>query len=160
MSLLKRLETLLGSVAALALFGMMVGTFADVLSRKFLGNSITGAVELTELAMLLMIFCALPLASIAGEHIVFDLFDRVLPAALVRWQQALANALTGAIFGGAAWVVWLRSARTLSMGDTTATLEIRIGPFQQAVAVLLALTALAHLVLAWRAASAQEPRSA
>ena len=76
------------------------------------------------------------------------------------WQQVAANALTALIFAGAGWVVWLRSARTLSMGDTTATLEIRIGPFQQAVAVLLALTALAHLVLAWRAASAQEPRSA
>ena len=157
MSPLKRLQALLGGVAALALFGMMVGTFADVFSRKFLGNSITGAVELTELAMLLMIFCALPLASIAGEHIVFDLFYRVLPAVFVRWQKALANALTSLIFGGAAWVVWLRSARTLSMGDTTATLEIRIGPFQQAVAVLLGLTALAHLVLAWRAARKQEP---
>ena len=135
---------------------MMVGTFADVFSRKFLGNSITGAVELTELAMLLMIFCALPLASIAGEHIVFDLLDRLLPASVVRWQQVAANALTALIFAGAGWVVWLRSARTLSMGDTTATLEIRIGPFQQAVAVLLALSALAHLVLAWRAARAPQ----
>jgi hypothetical protein len=41
-----------------ALFAMMLLTFADVFSRKFLGNSITGAVELTELLMLVMIFCA------------------------------------------------------------------------------------------------------
>jgi TRAP-type C4-dicarboxylate transport system permease small subunit len=147
---MKRIFTLLAGVAAVALFAMMLLTFADVFSRKFLGNSITGAVELTELAMLLMIFCALPLASLAGEHIVFDLLDRVLPAWLVRWQQALANSATAAVFGGAGWIVWLRAARTAEMGDTTATLVIRIAPYQQAVAVLLALTAAAHLVLAWQ----------
>jgi TRAP-type C4-dicarboxylate transport system permease small subunit len=100
--------------------------------------------------MLVMIFCALPLASIAGEHIVFDLFDKLLPRALLRWQQALAHAFTALAFGGAAYVVWLRAARTAEMGDTTATLVIRIAPYQQAVAVLLAFTALAHAVLAWR----------
>ncbi len=147
---MKRLSSLLAGVAALALFAMMLLTAADVFSRKFLGNSITGAVELTELAMLVMIFCALPLASIAGEHIVFDLFDRLLPPGLLRWQQALAHAFTALVFGGAGYVVWLRAARTAEMGDTTATLVIRIAPYQQAVAVLLVLTALAHAVLAWR----------
>jgi TRAP-type transport system small permease protein len=147
---MKRLSSLLAGVAALALFAMMLLTTADVFSRKFLGNSITGAVELTELAMLVMIFCALPLASLAGEHIVFDLFDKLLGPRAVRLQQVLANAFTAAAFGGAAWVVWLRAARTAEMGDTTATLVIRIAPYQQAVAVLLALTALAHAVLAWR----------
>jgi TRAP-type transport system small permease protein len=147
---MKRLSSLLAGVAAAALFSMMLLTAADVFSRKFLGNSITGAVELTELAMLVMIFCALPLASLAGEHIVFDLFDKLLPPGLLRWQQALANAVTALVFGGAGWVVWLRAARTAEMGDTTATLVIRIAPFQQAVAVLLLLTAVAHAVLAWR----------
>lgn len=149
---MKRITSLFAGVAAVALFAMMLLTFADVFSRKFLGNSITGAVELTELAMLLMIFCALPLASLAGEHIVFDLLDRVLPAALVRWQQLIANLVTAAAFGGASWIVWVRALRTADMGDTTATLVIRIAPYQQAVAGLLALTAITHLVLAWRAA--------
>lgn len=148
--LMKRIPSLFAGVAAIALFAMMLLTFADVFSRKFLGNSITGAVELTELAMLLMIFCALPLASLAGEHIVFDLLDRVLPDALVRWQQVAAHTVTALVFGGAAWIVWLRALRTTDMGDTTATLEIRIAPFQQAVAVLLAVTAITHLALAWR----------
>lgn len=147
---MKRLSSLFAGVAALALFAMMLLTFADVVSRKFLGGSVTGAVELTELAMLTMIFFALPLASLAGEHIVFDLLDRALPAALLRWQQALAHALTGLIFGGAAWVVWQRSWRTAEMGDVTATLEIRLAPFHQMVAAMLLITALVHLALAVR----------
>ncbi len=145
-----RVTSLFGGVAAVALFAMMLLTFADVFSRKFLGNSITGAVELTELAMLVMIFCALPLASLAGEHVVFDLLDRVLPAALVRWQQVASHTLTALVFGGAGWVVWLRALRTADMGDTTATLVIRIAPYQQLVAVLLVVTAGVHALLAWR----------
>lgn len=148
---MNRLTSLFGAVAAVALFAMMVLTFADVFSRKFLGNSITGAVELTELFMLTMIFFALPLASRAGEHIVFDLLDRVLPAAVRRWQQSLANLLTTAIFGGAAWIVWRRANRTADFGDMTSSLEIGLAPFHRMVSVMLAITALAHLWLAWRA---------
>lgn len=149
---MKRLTTLFTAVAAIALFAMMLLTFADVFSRKFLTNSITGAVELTELFMLVMIFFALPLASMAGEHIVFDLLDKALPRMLLRWQQTLSHGLTTAIFGGAAWVVWERAQRTAEYGDTTSALEIKIAPFQTLASVMLVVTALVHGVLAWRAA--------
>ena len=149
---MKRLTTLFTAVAAIALFAMMLLTFADIFSRKFLTNSITGAVELTELFMLVMIFFALPLASMAGEHIVFDLLDKALPRMLLRWQQTLSHGLTTAIFGGAAWVVWERAQRTAEYGDTTSALEIKIAPFQTLASVMLVVTALVHGVLAWRAA--------
>ncbi len=149
---MKKITSLIAAVSAAALFSMMVLTFADVFSRKFLGNSITGAVEVTELMMLVMIFLALPLASLAGEHIVFDLLDRVLPAGVRRWQQTLSHLLTALVFGGATWVVWLRALRTLEYGDTTSALAIRIAPFQTLAALMLGITALAHLYLSWRAA--------
>jgi len=150
---MKRITSLFAGVSAAALFAMMVLTFADVFSRKFLTNSITGAVEVTELLMLVMIFLALPLASLAGEHIVFDLLDRMLPPALLRWQQTLSHALTALVFGGATWVVWERAQRTAEFGDMTSALEIKIAPFQVVAAAMLAVTTLAHLWLAWRAAT-------
>jgi TRAP-type C4-dicarboxylate transport system permease small subunit len=100
--------------------------------------------------MLVMIFLALPLASMAGEHIVFDLLDRVMPPRLLTLQQSLANLLTGLVFGAAFWLVWQRSVRTYEMGDITARLEIPLGPFHRMVAAMLLLTALVHLVLAAR----------
>lgn len=147
---MKRTESLLGSVAAAALFAMMLLTFADVIGRKFFNQSLTGAVELTELFMLVMIFFALPLASLAGEHIVFDLLDRTLPAAVLRWQKLLSHGLTALVFGGAAWIVLERARRTTEFGDTTSALEIRLAPFHYMVAAMLAVTALAHAWLAWR----------
>lgn len=156
---MKRLESLFAIVAAIALFAMMALTFADVVGRKFFDNSLTGAVELTEVFMMMMIFFALPLASLTGEHIVFDLLDRSLPAALLRWQKRLSHGLTAVIFLGAAGVVSQRAARTWEYGDVTATLEIRLGPFHYMVAVLLAVTALAHAWLAWRADRGPDARS-
>jgi len=144
---LKRLTSAISIVAAASLFAMMLLTFADVIGRKLLGNSIVGAVELTELCMLVMIFMALPLASLAGEHIVFDLLDRYLPARVLHLQMALAHAVAAAIFGGAAWLVWVRSVRTYSMGDVTARLEIGLGPFHRMVAAMLLITALVHVAL-------------
>lgn len=144
---MKRITALVSSVAAAALFAMMLLTFADVIGRKVLGNSVVGAVELTELCMLVMIFMALPLASLAGEHIVFDLLDRYLPPRWLHLQMALAHAVTAGVFGGAAWLVWGKSARTYSMGDMTARLEIGLGPFHRMVALMLVLTALVHLAL-------------
>lgn len=147
---MKRIVTAINVVAAAALFAMMLLTFADVVGRKLLGDSIVGAVELTELFMLVMIFLALPLASLAGEHIVFDLTDRYLPPRLLHLQMALAHLVSAGVFGGAAWLVWVKAGRTYEMGDMTARLEIGLGPFHQLVAVMLLLTALIHLTLILR----------
>lgn len=148
---MKRLNTLLTGVSAAALFAMMLLTFSDVFARKFLPSSITGAVELTELLMMVMIFFALPLASLAGEHIVFDLLDRLVPAAVLRWQHRLSHALTAVVFGAGGWLVWNRALRTLGQGDQTSALEIKVAPYHFMAAVMLALTAVMHAYLAWRA---------
>lgn len=147
---MKRFENLLALIAGIALFVMMCLTFVDVIGRKFFHASLVGGVELTEIAMLLTIFVALPLTSIAGEHIVFDLFDRVVPPRLRRWQHSIAHLVTSALFLGGAWVVHLRAARALEYGDTTAQLGILLGPFQYLIAAMLVLTGVIHLLLALR----------
>ncbi len=149
---MKRIESLFATVAAFALFAMMVLTFADVIGRKFFDNSLTGAVELTEIFMTLMIYFALPLASLVGEHIVFDLLDRLMPAALLRWQKVASQGLTALTLLGAAWLVRERAARTMEYGDMTATLEIKLWPFHSMIAAMLVVTAVVHIWLAWRAA--------
>ena len=148
---MKRIETLFATVASLALFAMMALTFADVVGRKFFDHSLTGAVELTEIFMSLMIYFALPLASLAGEHIVFDLLDRVLPRTVLHWQKVISHGLTAAILLGAAWIVSQRAARTMDFGDMTATLEIKLWPLQYLVALMLIITASVHGVQALQA---------
>ncbi|HLL10498.1 MAG TPA: TRAP transporter small permease subunit, partial [Rubrivivax sp.] len=68
------------AVASVALFGIMLLTLVDVAGRKLFSASVPGSLELTELLMVAVIFAALPLVSLAGEHIAFDSFDRWQPA--------------------------------------------------------------------------------
>jgi TRAP-type C4-dicarboxylate transport system permease small subunit len=150
---MKRLEAILGLLAAVALFAMMALTFADVIGRKLLRASVPGSLELTELLMLTVIFVALPLTSLHGEHVIFDLLERVLPARLRAWQHRIANLICVALSLGGAWLVWLRSGRTLEEGDVTAQLGIPLAPFHYAVALAMLLTAAMHLLLALRATS-------
>ncbi len=148
---MKLLERALGLVAAVALFGMMALTFADVIGRKLAGGSIPGAVEVTELLMLTLIFTAIPLTSLHGEHIVFDLLDPLLPRGLKTFQHRLANVVCLGALLGAAWLVLGRAQRAAEYGDTTAQLGISLGHFYYATAALLVLCAVMHLVLALRA---------
>lgn len=148
---MKRLEAALGLVAAVALFAMMALTFADVIGRKLLDHSIVGSLEMTELLMLAVIFVALPLTSLHGEHVVFDLLESLLPARLLTWQHRIANLICTALLLGGAWLVALRAGRTLEEGDVTSQLGIPLAPVHYAVALLLLLTAVMHLILAVRA---------
>jgi len=137
-----------GAGAAIALFLMMLLTFADVVGRKVLNSSIAGSVELTELCMLGTIFIAMPLVSLAGEHVIFDVLDPILPAPLQRWQRVISNAFCSLLVLGGAWLIHGRAARVFEDGDTTAQLQIPTGPFIQAVSVMLLCTAVMHTVVA------------
>ena len=138
----------LGTIAALALFAMMMLTFVDVVGRKFFSHSLIGSVELTEMTMLAMIFAGIPLASLASEHVVFDLLDTFLPDRVRYWQARLANSICTLLMGAAAWFVFNRAIRTASMGDTTAQLLVPVAPFHFFAAALLVVCAFMHLYLA------------
>jgi TRAP-type transport system small permease protein len=142
------LEGGLGWSVALALFAMMTLTFCDVIGRKFVGSSIPGVVEVSELLMLAVIFIGLPLCSLKSEHVIFDLLDKFLPKFLSIYQHVIAQIISFALLAGAAWLVWNRAQRTLDQGDITAQLQIPMAPFYYAAAVLMATTAIIHLALA------------
>jgi TRAP-type C4-dicarboxylate transport system permease small subunit len=143
-------ERWLGWIAGASLFGMMALTFADVLGRKLLDRSIPGSLEVTELLMFGVIFAGLPLTSLKGEHVVFDLLDRLLPDAPRRLLSTVSNLTSSALLVGAGWLVVVRALRTHDQGDTTAQLQIALAPWQIAAGAMIALAAVMHLVLAFR----------
>lgn len=146
----KLLATLCGAVAALALFAIMLLTLADVSGRKLISTSLPGALELTELLMVAVIFAAMPLVSLQGEHVVFDSLDGLVPRALRRLQHALVDALCAAALGGMAWLMWVKAGQMLEYGDTTAQLKLTLGPFVYVMSVLLGVTAFVHVLLIFK----------
>ena len=141
------LDGLCGLLAAVALFAIMALTLADVLGRKLFSQSITGSLELTEILMVVVIFAALPLVSLHGEHVAFDSLDHLMPAWLRRLQQAVVDLCCAAALGGLAWLMWDKADQMASYGDTTAQLQLPLGPFVHLMALLCGVTALVHLLL-------------
>jgi len=144
------LEWLCGSLAALALFGIMILTLIDVTGRKAISQSVPGSLEMTELMMVVVIFAGLPLVSLAGEHVVFDSLDPWLSARVRRVQGVCVDACCALGLLGVASVMWNMAAARVGDGETTAQLKLPIAPFIYGMSVLCAVTALVHLMLMLR----------
>jgi TRAP-type C4-dicarboxylate transport system permease small subunit len=114
---------LCGSLAALALAGMMLLTVTDVVLRAFFNRPVRGTFELIELLLAATFFLALPAAFLRDENIVVDIVDRVAPrriTALKRFAELLAILIIAIM----AWQGWLAAKDTLVFGDVTSDLEL------------------------------------
>ncbi len=145
----KILEIVCGTLAGTALFAIMVLTFFDVTGRKMLSHSITGSLELTELLMVVVIFGALPLVSMKGEHVVFDSLDSFLPNWIRKIQQGLIHIVCAALLFGLAYLMWQTGGEFAITGETTAQLKITKAPFIQGMGLLCGIAGLVHLVKAF-----------
>jgi len=151
------LDALCGTLAALALMTIMGLTLVDVLGRKLFDRSVPGALELTEIMMVVVIFAALPLVSLHGEHVVFDSLDAVMAKGLLRMQQVAVDLGCALGLGGIAWLMTAKAAQLAAYGDTTAQLKLPLGPFVLLMAILCAVAAAVHLVLVVRPAGHHLP---
>ncbi|MDB5913290.1 MAG: Tripartite ATP-independent periplasmic transporter, DctQ component [Ramlibacter sp.] len=143
----KLLALACGLLSGGALFAIMALTFLDVGGRKLLDNSIPGSLELTELLMVVVIFGALPLVSLRGEHVLFDSLDSHLPAPILRLQKSIINLLIAAALIGLAALMWKTAGQFALTGETTAQLKFAKAPFIYGMAVLCGIAGLVHLAL-------------
>jgi TRAP-type C4-dicarboxylate transport system permease small subunit len=147
-ALVRRAEGLLGVIAALALFALMMLTCVDVLGRYLFSRPLPGGFELTELAMGALIFTALPLVTLRRQHVRVDLVEHLVPAPLQALQQALLDVVAALCMGVIAWRIWVRAEHMQRVGETTATLQIAVHPLVYYMAVMAAISALLIVVLA------------
>jgi TRAP-type transport system small permease protein len=145
----------LGIAASALLFCMMVLTFFDVVGRYLLNRPIRGAFELTELALLVLIFAGLPLVSHADEHVTMDFIDRMLPPRLALGWVRVMHAVCAAIMFFLAWQTWIKAGKIAGYGDTTDVLRIAVGPFVYFMTAMIALTGAVHVFKVFRPGDAR-----
>jgi TRAP-type C4-dicarboxylate transport system permease small subunit len=141
---------LLGAVAAAVLFALMLLTCVDVFGRYFLGRPIYGAFEITEMLLAALIFAGLPLVTLRNEHVTVDVLDAMTPDWIFRLQHVVACTIGLISTGYLAWRLWIRAVNIHAAGETTAQLKLKLGYLIYAMSILMALTAVALLVLAFR----------
>ena len=141
----RRADAVLGIAASAILFGMMALTFVDVVLRYVFNRPLRGALEVTELMLLVLIFAGLPLVSHANEHVTIDFIDRLLgPRALDALKRAVHVGCAALMFF-LAWLMWLKAGTIAGYGDTTDVLKILVGPFVYFMVAMIALSGLIHL---------------
>jgi TRAP-type C4-dicarboxylate transport system permease small subunit len=141
----RQADAILGIAASFLLFCMMVLTFFDVVGRYLLNRPIRGAFEITELALLTLIFAGLPLVSHADEHVTMDFIDRLLPGRARDLWIRFMHAVCAAIMLFFAYQTWLKAGKIAGYGDTTDVLRIVVGPFVYFMTAMIALTAAMHV---------------
>jgi TRAP-type C4-dicarboxylate transport system permease small subunit len=141
---------LLGIFAAVVMFAMMVLTCVDVIGRYFLNRPLHGGFELTEMLLAALIFAGLPLVTLRNDHVTVDLFDPMTPDWLLRIQHVTACAVGLVCTAYLAWRLWVRAENISAAGETTAQLKIRLAWLAYSMSLLMAFTAVALAILAFR----------
>lgn len=144
------LDRSLGIIGAVVLFAMMSLTFTDVILRYFFNAPMRGAQELTELMLVVTIFCGLPLVSRNDKHATTDLIDSLLTERAARVLATVIHLILSAALAGLAWLVWARAHALALSGDTTASLRIPLSPFVYLMSSLIFITAIVHIMKAFR----------
>ena len=95
--------------------------------------------------MVVLIFAGLPLVSMRGEHVGFELVDKYLVgrlrAASIRWMHLVS----AVVFTYMGYLMWVYGVRMVSDNLMTAQLGIARGPFAILMALLLMFTAAVHV---------------
>jgi TRAP-type C4-dicarboxylate transport system permease small subunit len=138
-------DFVLGLASACLLLLLMSITVVDVALRYLFAAPLRGAFELTELALLILIFAGLPLVSRANEHVTIDFIDHILPG---RAQNIVVRAIHGISAAAMlllAWFIWLKAQKIGDYGDMTDSLQISMAPFVYFMAVMIAATGAVHI---------------
>jgi TRAP-type C4-dicarboxylate transport system permease small subunit len=148
---------LLALGAGMVLLGLLGLVIFDVVMRYVLRLPFLGAYEMSELAMVLIVFLALPYCAATGGHVAVDLLSPVLDRPPFRWLNALVHLAGAALMAVIAWQATLYAFGSAARGEATNMLKIPKQPFELVTAVCAALFAVVLLVQAWRALRPSRP---
>jgi TRAP-type C4-dicarboxylate transport system permease small subunit len=130
-----------------------VVTFCDVVGRYVFNAPFTFTVEVTELAMGLIVYLAIGLTTHEDGHISVDFFILRLSTWLRAMLAVVTNILALAFLAFMVWRVWLRAGELFAKGDITQVWHIPIWPVAYVMAlgsVFLLTGVFLHLAYAVR----------
>src|SRR5581483_4855877 len=116
----------LGVIAAVVLFVLMVLTCADVIGRYFFSSPVFGAFEITEMLLASLIFLGLPLVTLRNEHVTVDVLDPITTDRMFRMEHIIACMVGFVSTGYLAWRLLVRAMNMDAAGETTAQLKFKL----------------------------------
>ncbi len=155
-----RFLRLLALGAGAVLLGLLGLVLFDVVMRYALRLPFLGAYEMSELAMVLIVFLALPYCAATGGHVAVDVLSPLLDRPSLRWLTVAIHLAGAVLMTVIAWQATLYAMGSAARGEASNMLKIAKYPFELVTAASAAVFALVLLVQAWRSLrSSQQPES-
>ncbi len=134
------------SIAAMALFFLMVLTSVDVIGRYVFNSPLTGSTELTEFAVAIVVFAYLPIISWREEHIVVDLLDNLFSKRVQHIRAGIINIIivVSLIFLGLR--IEVLASRSLRYGQVSEYMEVPVGYIMWFIAIMCWVTAIGIMI--------------
>lgn len=126
MQLLTRVVRGLKAVSMAGLLVMMGVTIVDVTMRVTLGKLVLGSVELVELALVVVVFLALPEATLARAHVTVDVIDQYVSVRTRRRLRRGAALVCGILLTVTAWRTVPPALDVIEIGDLTTDLKLSL----------------------------------
>ncbi|MGB0866251.1 MAG: TRAP transporter small permease [Granulosicoccaceae bacterium] len=142
-----RLCSWLSDIGAVVLFALMILTCVDVLGRYLFNSPLNGGTELTEFALAIIVFSAIPIITLTGGNVVVELIDFKFSAKSAVVAKRVLDFIWAAVFSGIAYGVWKLGARAIKRSEVSEYLHIPVGYILYFAVFCLALGAVACL---WR----------
>ena len=131
----RSLTTWLEAAAGVGLLALIVLTTLDAVGRYALDAPIPGALELTELTMVVIVFSSLATAQRKKAHVAVELLTSRLGSRARLCVELFGFALALALMLTIAWRSTLHGLELYETGDQTGTLGIPLFPFYLVVAI-------------------------
>src|SRR5947207_7730998 len=142
----------LARIAAVALAVIAVVTFGDVIGRYFFHAPFAFTVELTQMAMAIVVYFGVGLVTHEDAHISADVVTLRLPPRGRALFALVMNLLVAAFLVLMVWRLWVQADFLHGKGDTTMVWTVPLWPFAFAVAfgsIFLLTGVLVQLRHAW-----------
>ncbi|SDI72295.1 TRAP transporter small permease [Natribacillus halophilus] len=119
----------------------------DVLGRWLFSQPISGAVEVTELGLSMVIFLTIAYTHLKEEHISIDFVFNKFPAKVQRIMEGIVNLIITALMLLLASSLFLYTERLLTAGRVTGDLGLPVYLFAGLAAICAIVFALTSLLL-------------
>ena len=149
----ERVAVWLAAAGVGALMLAIVVVMADVLTRKSLGFSIRGTIDLTQLAQMACAFLALPYVFLRESNVSVEVFADRLPRRAQRLVRLIAALITLALMLAITWYSFRQAGIQVGQGDKSVTLGIPILAYWLPTLTGMALSCAAIAVVIWKSGS-------
>ncbi len=140
----------LALAAGIILIGIVLLTVADVILRKLFNAPIFGRQNVSELALLVVVFLAMAYCGRNRGHVSVDLIAGLVPRHWLRYSDGLVDLIGAAVFLVLAWRAVEASVQAIEMGRTSNLLAIPHWPFYLVIALGAFLYAIVQMIDAVR----------